>query len=126
VTVALLLWLVPPLFGWSVLHAVARPDNAACRAAHEVGACWGVVAEKGRLILFGRYPYEEQWRPLLACALLIGLLVVSCMRVFWKPWLALLWIVVLVVCYMLLCAATFWPAETRAGAASRSRWRCRC
>jgi general L-amino acid transport system permease protein len=53
VTVLMLLWLVPPLFGWSIVHAVFAPDNAACRAAHEHGACWGVVAEKGRLILFG-------------------------------------------------------------------------
>jgi general L-amino acid transport system permease protein len=117
VTVAVLLWLVPPLFGWSVLHAVAAPDNAACRAAHEVGACWGVVAEKGRLILFGRYPYEEQWRPLLACALLIGLLVASCMRMFWKPWLAGLWIIVLAACFLLMRGGVFGltPVET-------SRW----
>ena len=43
----------------------ARPDNAACRALGHAGACWGVIAEKYRLILFGRYPYEEQWRPLV-------------------------------------------------------------
>jgi general L-amino acid transport system permease protein len=103
VTVAILLWLVPPLFGWSVLNAVAAPDNAACRAAHEHGgACWGVVAEKGRLILFGRYPFEEQWRPLAACAILIALLVASCLRPFWKPWLAPLWLVVLAVCFILM------------------------
>jgi len=117
VTIAVLLWLVPPLFGWSILHAVAAPDNAACRAAHEVGACWGVVAEKGRLILFGRYPYAEQWRPLLACALLISLLVASCLRMFWKPWLAALWVIVLVACFMLMRGGMFGltPVET-------SRW----
>ena len=117
VTAAVLLWLLPPLFGWSILHAVVAPDNAACRAAHDVGACWGVVAEKGRLILFGRYPYEEQWRPLLACALLIALLVASCMRVFWKRWLAALWVGVLVVCFVLMRGGMFGltPVET-------SRW----
>ena len=51
---------------WAVGNAVARPDNAACRAIGHAGACWGVVAEKYRLILFGRYPYEEHWRPLVA------------------------------------------------------------
>ena len=55
-----------------------RADAAACRAAQEVGACWGVVAEKYRLILFGRYPYEEQWRPLLATRADVALLVASC------------------------------------------------
>jgi general L-amino acid transport system permease protein len=117
VTIALLLWLVPPLFGWSLLHAVLAPDNAACRAAHETGACWGVIAEKGRLILFGRFPFEEQWRPLLACALLIGLLVASCLRAFWRPWLGLLWVVVLVLCFVLMRGGVFGltPVET-------SRW----
>jgi general L-amino acid transport system permease protein len=117
VTLAVLVWLVPPLFGWSVLNAVAAPDNAACRAAHGAGACWGVVAEKGRLILFGRFPFEEQWRPLLACGLLIALLVASCMRLFWRTWLAALWIVVLGVCYFLMRGGMFGltPVET-------SRW----
>jgi len=117
ITIAILLWLVPPLFGWSVWHAVVAPDNAACRAAHGVGACWGVVTEKGRLILFGRYPFEEQWRPLAACALMIALLVASCLRPFWKPWLAPLWVVVLAVCFMLMRGGVFGltPVET-------SRW----
>ncbi len=68
------------------------PDAAACHAAH--GACWGVVAEKYRLILFGRYPFEQQWRPLVASMFLLALLVLSCVRWFWRPWLAALWGVV--------------------------------
>jgi general L-amino acid transport system permease protein len=92
VTVVLLALTVPPLLQWSVFEAVPGPDNAACRAAYGVGACWGVVAEKGRLILFGRYPFEEQWRPLLASFLLVALLVGSCLRRFWKPWLVLAWV----------------------------------
>jgi general L-amino acid transport system permease protein len=117
VTVLVLLWLVPPLFDWSVLNAVFAPDNAACRAAHDHGACWGVIAEKGRLILFGRYPFEEQWRPLAACAILIGLLVASCLRPFWKPWLAPLWLIVLAVFYVLMRGGVLGltPVET-------SRW----
>ena len=99
---ALLLFALPPLFNWAVLHAVVQADNAACRAAAGVGACWGVVIEKGRLILFGRYPYEEQWRPLIASALLVLLLVVSCLRFFWRPTLVLAWVVVFTVFYVLM------------------------
>ena len=116
-TVAVLLWLVPPLLGWSLLHAVFAPDNAACRAAHEHGACWGVIAEKGRLILFGRYPFAEQWRPLLACAALIALLVASCLRPFWKSWLAALWVAVLALCYVLMSGGV-WGLT----AVETSRW----
>jgi len=105
--IALLVLAVPPLFNWAVWYAVATPDNAACRAAHGTGACWGVVAEKGRLILFGRYPYEEQWRALLACTLLAALLVGSCLRVFWRPALALAWLAVLTVFYVLMHGGWF-------------------
>lgn len=92
---ALALAVLPRLFDWGVLNAVARSDNAACRAAHPGGACWGVVAEKGRLILFGRFPYEEQWRALLASVLLVAMLAASCLRAFWKPWLVGAWAAVI-------------------------------
>jgi general L-amino acid transport system permease protein len=114
VVAALLVLLVPPLFGWAVWNAVLAPDNALCRAAHGSGACWGVVVEKGRLILFGRYPFEEQWRPVLACALLVGLLVASCLRAFWRPALALAWVVVFAAFFVLMRGGLFGltPVET--------------
>jgi len=112
--IALAALAIPPLFGWSVLHAVTSPDNAACRAAHGVGACWGVVAEKGRLILFGRYPYDQQWRPLVACTLLVALLVCSGLRAFWRPWLAAAWLVVFAAFFALMKGgvAGLAPVET--------------
>jgi general L-amino acid transport system permease protein len=97
----MLLWLVPQILNWAIIKAVWVPDFEACRA-DGVGACWGVIAEKYRFILFGRYPFEEQWRPLVATVLLIGLLVASCMRKFWKVWLPLLWVVVLGVFFVLM------------------------
>jgi general L-amino acid transport system permease protein len=114
---AMLALALPPLLNWAAVNAVFAPDNAACRAAHSVGACWGVVAEKGRLILFGRYPYAEQWRPLLACALLVALLVGSCLRAFWKPWLAPLWVVVLAAFYVLMRGGWFGLTDVET-----SRW----
>ncbi len=90
----LLLWMLPHILGWTVLRAVWEPNADACRV-DGAGACWGVITEKYRLILFGRYPFEEQWRPLVATLLMVALLVASCTRAFWKPWLAILWIAVL-------------------------------
>jgi general L-amino acid transport system permease protein len=92
IVLALLVRLLPPLVDWAVLNAVVQPDNAACRAIGHAGACWGVIAEKGRLILFGRYPYEEQWRPLIATTLMIALLAASCYRAFWRRWLIIAWV----------------------------------
>jgi general L-amino acid transport system permease protein len=102
VVLGLLAWCLPPLLDWAVVNAVFAPDNAACRAAVGRGACWGVVAEKYRLILFGRYPYAEQWRPLVASVMLMTLLAASCYRGFWRRWLLGAWVVVLAVCFTLM------------------------
>jgi general L-amino acid transport system permease protein len=86
---------------WAIFRAAWRPDYEACRV-DGVGACWGVVTEKYRIILFGRYPYEEQWRPLVATTLMLGLVGASCARAFWHSWLALLWAVVLSLFFALM------------------------
>ncbi len=98
---AVLLYLVPQLLSWAIFRAAWAPNFEACRV-DGVGACWGVVAEKYRLILFGRYPFELQWRPLIATSLLLALLIASCTRAFWKPWLVLLWVGVLAVFFTLM------------------------
>jgi general L-amino acid transport system permease protein len=93
---------LPGLIEWAVARAVFAPNASECQAARGVGACWGVIAEKWRLIIMGRYPFGEQWRPGLATALLLGLLAVSCTRRFWKPWLAALWTVVVAAFFTLM------------------------
>ncbi len=93
-TLALLagaVWMLPALFDWAVTHAVWRADVDACQAARSTGACWGVITEKHRLIVFGRYPLEEQWRPALATALLLILLATSGLRACWGRGLAVAW-----------------------------------
>ncbi len=89
-----LIWYGLQALSWGLLRAVWEPTADLCRV-EGVGACWGVITEKYRLIIFGRYPFEEQWRPLVATILMLSLLIVSCIRYFWKPWLAVLWIIAL-------------------------------
>jgi general L-amino acid transport system permease protein len=96
-----LLYVVPHLLSWGIFRASWAPNFEVCRV-EGAGACWGVVTEKYRIVLFGRYPFEEQWRPLLATVVMLGLLIASCMRACWKPWLAVLWIVVLSLFFMLM------------------------
>ena len=84
---------------WAVVNAVwSVPNNQtqACRDLRGVGACWAVITEKHRFILFGTYPYEEHWRPALCILLFVGLYIVSAMRRFWRKELALVWIATLV------------------------------
>ena len=91
------------LFEWGVVNAIwsvpygptGLANTAACQNARGIGACWAVLGDKYRLILFGRYPYDEQWRPAVVVLLFIGLYVVSGMRRFWRRELALVWIVTL-------------------------------
>jgi general L-amino acid transport system permease protein len=73
-----------------------------------------VVAEKGRLILFGRYPFEEQWRPLVASAAVVFLLVVSCLKTFWRPALVVAWVAVYAFFFALMLGgfAGLTPVET--------------
>jgi general L-amino acid transport system permease protein len=100
---AWLLWeTVIPATQWGVLNAVWLADDpAVCRAAQD-GACWALIANKYRFILFGLFPYDEQWRPLLAIILFLVALVVSCVPVFWRPWLAGLWLFVFVAAALLM------------------------
>ncbi len=86
-------WAVWHALDWGLLQAVFRPDADACRSAG--GACWGVVAEKWRPLLFGRYPYDEQWRPAVAVALLSAVTLASAWPRCWRWWLAPLWAVAL-------------------------------
>src|SRR5690606_9815245 len=79
---AAIAWLAPKALAWAVLDAVWwAPDGRACRDA--AGACWAVITEKHRLILFGTYPYAEQWRGALVVLLFVAMLAASA-----GPWLA--------------------------------------
>lgn len=98
----LAIYLVPVLLRWGVGGAIFTADADACQAARGAGACWGVVTEKYRIILFGRYPFDEQWRALLATSLMIGGLAISCIRWFWRPWLAAMWVGILATFFTLM------------------------
>lgn len=90
----LLIWLLPPLLNWAVVQAVwSNADPARC-AADGAGACWAVIAEKYRVMLFGAFPYAEHWRAGLAAVLIVLAAGVSAMPRFWTLRLAAVWAVV--------------------------------
>jgi general L-amino acid transport system permease protein len=91
---ALALWALSRLLPWAVWQATFAPDAQICRARPE-GACWGVVAEKWRPLLFGRYPFAQQWRAAAAGALLVALTLASAWPRMWRWWLAPLWLAAL-------------------------------
>src|SRR6201990_892298 len=98
------------LVSWGILNAVwIVPGNntAACRAARGIGACWAVIPEKYRFILFGTYPYDQQWRPALAVLLFIALFIVSSLRFFWRRELILIWALTLFLIGLLMWGGVF-------------------
>ena len=100
VLVALAIWLGPGLLDWAVLGAVFwTADPNTCRSA--VGACWAVIAEKHRVMLFGTYPYDQQWRGLLVVALILGMMLASTVRALWGWRLLLAWAAALAVALLL-------------------------
>jgi general L-amino acid transport system permease protein len=95
---------------WAFVNAIWSVPNSqtqVCRELAGTGACWAVITEKHRFILFGTYPYEEHWRPALCVLLFVGLYIVSAMRRFWRPVLGLIWVVVLTLIGVLLWGGVF-------------------
>lgn len=100
---ALLAWVVPKAGGWLLWDAVwGKQPVAACDAVRGQGACWSVVWEKFRFMLFGVYPFGEQWRPGVAIVVLTALLVVSAIRWFWNRWLVLIWVAGIALAFWLM------------------------
>jgi len=101
-----LLMAVPALVEWAFIKANFDAANAQeCRASG--GACWAFIIEKHRLILFGTYPFDEQWRPLIATVILIAVIVASGMRRFWNGKLALIWTLGLAAVAVLMWGGVF-------------------
>jgi general L-amino acid transport system permease protein len=107
VLVAAAFWWLPGLIDWMLLQAVFKADANACHAVNHAGACWGVVAEKYRFILFGRYPHAEQWRPLLATALLLLAIVASGLRLLARGPLLATWALALPAFFLLMGGGYF-------------------
>jgi general L-amino acid transport system permease protein len=122
-TLVLLALLIKGLAGlaqWGIWDAVWETpgnDSSACRAVRGIGACWAVIPEKYRFILFGTYPFEQQWRPALAVVVFIALFYLSTRRFFWRRELVYLWIAALV-----LIGVLMWGGVLSLPFVSQERW----
>lgn len=88
----MMVYTVWKLFDWALLSAEfdASKGPEACRAV--AGACWSVINARWRIILFGLYPFDEQWRSALACVVVVLMTVLSCIPAFWTgKRIALIW-----------------------------------
>jgi general L-amino acid transport system permease protein len=95
---------VPPFLKWAVMDSNWLPSGTGCG---EGGACWSVVTANLRFIIFGFYPHDLQWRPLLAMVILVLLLFYSRNRNHWNKALGWAWLTGLVVMGVLLHGGLF-------------------
>ncbi len=81
---ALVVLVVPPLVDWAFVQAqwvgtgrefCATVAQGGMQPDGWSGACWAFVQAKFSQFMFGRYPVEEHWRPILVAILFIALLV---------------------------------------------------
>ncbi len=106
IAVLLLLWqVVPPFFSWAFIDSVWNSPAEACRDIE--GACWSIIPQNISFIIFGFFPDGEQWRPGLAMALLLGLVIFSRNRKHWKKSLGIYWTVGLIVMGTLMYGGVF-------------------
>jgi hypothetical protein len=109
---------IPPVIRWAFVDAIwTAPSGQACRSAmgEADGACWAFIGEKLRFILFGRFPYAEQWRPFLVVLIFVALILLSCDRRLWGRRLPLLWLVGLAAVGTLMWGGVFGLAYVENG-----------
>jgi len=99
-TLVLLWQTVPPFIRWALIDGNWAITADQCKGSD--GACWSVITRNIRFITFGFYPYDQHWRPTIAMALLVGLLVFSRDRNRWTKELGYGWLVGLVAMGMLM------------------------
>ncbi|WP_407176090.1 amino acid ABC transporter permease [Bradyrhizobium sp. STM 3562] len=102
---------------WDAVWTVPGNNTSACRAARGLGACWAVIPEKYRFILFGTYPFDQQWRPAAATLVFIALFYVSSRRGFWRRELVYIWVAALV-----LIGVLMWGGVLGMPFVSQDRW----
>lgn len=97
---------IPEFIQWALFNSVwYTNDPTACHEA--TGACWAVVAEKYRVMLFGTFPYDEHWRGVLAIAIIIGMSVISAFQRFWSYKLFYAWLVAFALVLLLMLGGLF-------------------
>jgi len=82
--IAIVVWFLPQIINWAFINAVwTGPDRTVCATVAQggiqpdgwTGACWAFVNAKFGQFMFGTYPIEERWRPILVGILFVVLLV---------------------------------------------------
>ena len=105
VILGFLVKIIPAFIQWAFIDSVWFTSGKECHATE--GACWSVITQNIRFDIFGYYPYEHQWRPLVAMIILISMLLYSRDWNRWNKRLGYLWLVALFVMGVLMKGGLF-------------------
>jgi general L-amino acid transport system permease protein len=64
-----------PLYNWAIADSVVTGTSQICRQAS--GACWAFIIQKYEFIIFGFYPEESRFRPIIIFILFVALALFS-------------------------------------------------
>ncbi len=94
-------WILSWFLDWALFTAnFTASTGAECRGG---GACWALIREKARLIFFGTFPYDQQWRPFFAVVAMLAMLILTSDRRMWQPMrLAIIWAVGSFITFLLM------------------------
>ena len=102
---------LPGAISWTITEAVwFTNDPQTCRDAS--GACWAVIAEKHRVMLFGTFPYDQHWRGVLVIIIVIAMAILSTFRKLWSYWLFAAWLAAMGVVLVLQLGGVFGLTST--------------
>ncbi|MEM8948230.1 MAG: amino acid ABC transporter permease [Pseudomonadota bacterium] len=75
ISIALIAWILPPIFKWAFVDAVWSAGSLReCREINADGACWAMINERWMQYTFGFYPAALIWRPILCFFLMLAAL----------------------------------------------------
>jgi len=116
---ALLLWTVPPIIGWTITSANWTGGADACRANPD-GACWPFITARWEQFLYGFYPRAERWRVNVVLAILaVGIVLLAFERTPGRKWIGAFMLVVFPIVSVFLMAGSDWFGLPTVGTA---RW----
>jgi len=104
-TLLALSYIVPPFLKWAFFDSLWNSSAEACRDIE--GACWSIVPNNIKFIILGFFPEGQEWRPILAMILLLGLVIYSKERSRWNKWLAWMWPIGLIIMGTLMYGGVF-------------------
>lgn len=94
-----------PLFKWAFVDGTWFSSAEGCRNA--TGACWSIISRNLRFILFGFYPQEEHWRPVVSILIFSGLAVLGYFPRFWNKRLLYSWIIGVIIMGIIMRGGVF-------------------